>query len=158
MNGPLFPSGSQLCAAKVLIVDDEEAYVRALEWLLQQGKYSNLRSVTKSPEAFGEFQKFQPDLVVLDLNMPEMDGFAVLQQIRQSVPDGEFLPVLAMTGYIAADTRSRAIAAGASDFLGKPFDNVEVMLRIRNLLQTRFLYKQAREIQARLDGPVAGKK
>ena len=148
MNGPLFPTEQQLCTAKVLIIDDEEAYVRALEWLLRQAKFTNLRGLTESPKAIDVFQSFQPDLVLLDLNMPEVDGFAVLQQIRKLVPAGEFLPVLALTGYNAAETRSKAIAAGASDFLGKPFDNVEVMLRIRNLLQTRFLYKNARQPQS----------
>jgi len=138
-------------AKKVLIIDDEETYVRALDWLLRQAKFRHLRGLTKSTLAREEFLRFQPDLVVLDLHMPELDGFAVLEQLRQSVPAGEFLPVLAMTGYNAADTRSRALAAGASDFLSKPFDNNEVILRIRNLLQTRFLYKQAREVQTQLE-------
>src|SRR6185295_6949677 len=105
MNGPLFPSEQQLCTAKVLIIDDEEAYVRALEWLLRQGKFTNLRGMTDSTKAVEEFQKFQHDLVLLDLNMPEVDGFEVIQQIRKLVPAGEFLPVLALTGYNAAETR-----------------------------------------------------
>jgi putative two-component system response regulator len=151
MSRDLFPSEKQLRTAKVLIIDDEETYVRAVEWVLQQAKFRNLRGVTKSTLAREEFVRFQPDLVLLDLHMPELDGFAVLEQLRQLVPAGEFLPVLAMTGYSAADTRSRALAAGATDFLGKPFDNTEVMLRVKNLLQTRFLYKHAREIQARLE-------
>lgn len=158
MNAHLFPNEKQLCTAKVLIIDDEDTYVRALDWLLRQAKFRHLRGLTRSTLAREEFLRFQPDLVVLDLHMPELDGFAVLEQLRQSVPAGEFLPVLAMTGYNAADTRSRALAAGATDFLSKPFDNNEVILRIRNLLQTRFLYKQAREIQTQLEALSAANK
>ena len=151
MNGPLFPSEQQLCAAKILIIDDEEADIRVLEWALRQARFPNFRSLTDSTKAQKEFDQFQPDLVLLDLNMPDLDGFAVLKQLRESAPAGEFLPVLMLTGENTSETRSRALAAGASDFLGKPIDYTEVMLRIRNLLQTRFLHQQAREIQTRLE-------
>ena len=151
MNSPLFPNEQQLCTAKILIIDDEEADIRVLEWALKQAKFSNFQSLTDSTKAQKEFIRFQPDLVLLDLNMPELDGFAVLKQLREAIPAGEFLPVLMLTGENNAETRSRALATGASDFLGKPIDYTEVMLRIRNLLQTRFLHRQAQDIQARLD-------
>jgi len=151
MNRPLFPSEQQLCAAKILIVDDEEADVCVLEWTLRQAGFPNFRSVTDSTLGRKEFDRFQPDLVLLDLNMPGLDGFAVLKQLRESAPANEFLPVLMLTGENTAETRTRALAAGASDFLGKPIDFTEVMLRIRNLLQTRFLHQQARKIQEQLD-------
>jgi DNA-binding response OmpR family regulator len=131
----------------VLVVEDEQSFIDALEIGLPREGFK-VTVARDGPEALRMFDAVRPDLVLLDLNMPELDGFAVLQQIRKLVPAGEFLPVLALTGYNAAETRSKAIAAGASDFLGKPFDNVEVMLRIRNLLQTRFLYKNARQPQA----------
>ncbi len=150
MNSPLFPSEQQLCAAKILIIDDEEADVCVLEWTLRQAGFPDFRSVTDSSLAKTEFDRFQPDLVLLDLNMPGLDGFAILKQLRESTPANEFLPVLMLTGENTAETRSRALAAGASDFLGKPIDFTEVMLRIKNLLQTRFLHRQAQEIQARL--------
>jgi PleD family two-component response regulator len=149
MNGPFFPSEEQVCAAKILIIDDETADIRVIEWGLQQAHFPNFRSVTDSTKARKEFEQFQPDLVLLDLNMPDLDGFAVLKQLRESAPAGEFLPVLVITGENTSETRSRALAAGASDFLGKPIDYTEVRLRIRNLLQTRFLHRQVREIQAR---------
>ena len=150
MNGPLFPDETQLRAAKILIVDDEAGDIRALEWALRQAQFFNFRSLTDPTRARDEFARFQPDLVLLDLNMPVMDGFAVLGQLRQSVPAGDFLPVLILTGENTSETRNQALAAGASDFLGKPIDHTEVMLRIKNLLQTRFLHRQAREIQAQL--------
>lgn len=157
MNGPLFPSEQQVCAAKILIIDDETADIRVIEWGLQQGNFPNFRSVTDSTKAQKEFEQFQPDLVLLDLNMPDLDGFAVLKQLQESAPAGEFLPVLVITGENTSETRSRALAAGASDFLGKPIDYTEVRLRIRNLLQTRFLHQQAREIQAQLETLTAAK-
>lgn len=156
MNSLLFPSEQQLCTAKILIVDDEEADIRVLEWALGQAKFPNFRSLTDSTRAQKEFEQFQPDLVMLDLNMPDLDGFAVLKQLRESEPADEFLPVLMITGENTAETRGRALAAGASDFLGKPIDYTEVMLRIKNLLQTRFLHRQSREIQARLEALSAG--
>src|SRR5690348_16931225 len=156
MNNPLFPNDEQLLAAKILIVDDEDADIRALEWALRQARFSNFRSLTASTRALEEFKQFQPDLVVLDLQMPELDGFGVLKQLRESAPAGEFLPVLVITGDNTSETRGRALQAGANDFLGKPIDCTEVTLRIRNLLQTCLLHRQARNIQARLEAAVPG--
>ena len=156
MNNNLFPSEQQVCAAKILIIDDEMADIRMLEWALRKAQFQNFRSLTDPTRAQKEFKQFQPDLVLLDLNMPGLDGFAVLKQLRESAPAGEFLPVLVITGDTASETRSRALAAGANDFLGKPIDYTEVRLRIRNLLQTRLLHRQAREIQAQLKTLSAG--
>ncbi len=156
MNSPLFPNEQQLCAAKILIVDDEEADIRVLEWALRQAKFPNFRSLTDSTQARKEFEQFQPDLVLLDFNMPNQDGFAVLKELREATPASDFLPVLMLTGENTAESRGRALAAGASDFLGKPIDYTEVMLRIKNLLQTRFLHRQAQEIQARLEALTSG--
>ena len=151
MNSSIFPNEQQLGAAKILIVDDEDADIRALEWTLQQAGFSNFRSLTTSTRAQEEFKQYQPDLVVLDLHMPELDGFGVLKQLRETAPAEEFLPVLVLTGDNANETRSRALKAGASDFLSKPIDCTEVTLRIKNLLQTRLLQRQAREIQSQLE-------
>jgi PleD family two-component response regulator len=156
MNSPLFPNEEQLCTAKILIVDDEEADIRVLEWALGQAKFPNCRSVKDSTLAQKEFIQYQPDIVLLDFDMPNLDGFAVLKLLRESTPAGEFLPVLMITGENTAEMRSRALAAGASDFLGKPIDYLEVTLRIRNLLQIRFLHQQAREIQAQVETLSAG--
>jgi DNA-binding response OmpR family regulator len=93
---------------------------------------------------------------LLDLNMPGLDGFAVLKQFRELATAADFLPVLMLTSDSTAETRSRALAAGATDFLGKPVDYSEVLLRIRNLLQTRFLYRQARTMQIQIETLTAG--
>jgi len=158
MNSSLFPNEQQLCEAKILIVDDEEADIRVLEWALRQAKFPNFQSLTDPTRARKEFVQYQPDLVVLDLHMPKLDGFAVLKQLRESAPARDFLPVLVLTGDNTSEIRSQALKAGASDFLGKPIDYTEVMLRIRNLLQTRFFHQQAREIQAQLEARSAEKK
>jgi len=158
MNAQLFPNEKRLYAAKILIVDDEAADIRVLEWALRQAGFPNFRSVIDSTQAHEVFLQFQPDLVLLDLFMPQLDGFGVLAQLRESAPSGEFLPVLMFTGQNTAEMRSKAIAAGANDFLGKPIDYAEVMLRIRNLLQTRFLHQRAREMEKQLEtAPLAAK-
>ncbi len=150
MNRQLFPSEQQIHAAKILIIDDEEADIHVLEWAFQTARFPNIRSVTDSARALEAFNQFQPDIVLLDLNMPEPDGFAVLKQLRATAPVEDFLPVLVLTGQNTAETRREVMAAGANDFLGKPVDYTEVMLRIRNLLQTRFLHQQARGMQKQL--------
>jgi putative two-component system response regulator len=155
MNNDLFPGEQQLCTAKILVIDDEDGDIRALEWVCRMAKFANFRSVTDSARALEVFKEFQPDLVLLDLHMPEPDGFAVLKQIRETVPAGDFLPVLVLTGQDTVEMRRQVMTAGANDFLGKPVDYTEVTLRMRNLLQTRFLHQQTQEMQARLKALMA---
>jgi signal transduction histidine kinase len=134
------PSDEQL--PRVLIVDDELPNVRILELLLQKAGGFALRSSTDSREAAPLFREFAPDIVLLDLRMPHLDGFAVLKQIRAYTPPGEILPVLILTADATSATKLRALEAGASDFLSKPLDHAEVLLRIRNHLHTRQLQSQ----------------
>lgn len=126
--------------ARILIVDDQEANLRLLERILKQGGYTSYRSLSDSREAVAVCQEFQPDLVLLDLMMPHLDGMAVMEQLRP-LTDG-YLPVLVLTADMAAESKRRALAAGAKDFLTKPLDAIEVLLRIKNLLETRFLYQR----------------
>jgi putative two-component system response regulator len=154
MKSNLFPTDEQLSAAKILIIDDEQVHIRVLEWAMRQAKFSHFHSITESTRAQEELKRFRPDIVLMDLNMPELDGYGVLQQFHQVIGADEFLPVLILTGETTAETRSRALAAGAHDFLPKPLDFSEVTLRMRNLLQTRFLYQKVRELQSKLDGMV----
>lgn len=151
MNVKLIPSEQELCAARILIIDDEEVDIGVLEWTLRAAKFDNLRSTTDSKKALEVFEQFQPDLVLLDLYMPKPDGFDILKDFRTVSRADDFLPVLVLTGYDTSETRKKALAAGATDFLGKPIDCSEVMLRIRNLLQTRFLHQQAQEMQKQLE-------
>ncbi len=128
--------------ARILIVDDEIANVQLLERLLQRTGYSNPRSTTDPRTVLQHYREMQPDLILLDLHMPHLDGFAVLEQVRTARPQGDYLPILVLTADITAAAKQRALTLGATDFLTKPFDVTEVQLRIRNLLETRFLHRQ----------------
>jgi len=135
-------SSPSLAQYRILIVDDEPANIALLENLLQQSGYVNCRSTTDSRRAMGLFGEFRPDLILLDLLMPHVDGYAVMKQIGAVTPPGAYLPILVLTADITPRAKQKALSAGAHDFLTKPFDLVEVLLRIRNLLQTRHLYLQ----------------
>jgi putative two-component system response regulator len=127
-------------AGRILIVDDQASNIHVLERILHRAGYAHLRSTTDPRCAAALFDDVQPDLVVLDLHMPEMDGFAVLDELRPHIAGGSYLPILVVTGDGSIASRRRALSAGAKDFLAKPFDTTEVLLRIRNLLEARFLY------------------
>ena len=127
--------------ARILIVDDQEANVRLLEGILRRAAgFSNLRSTTDSREAVTLYSEFQPDLILLDLHMPHLDGFRVMEELKLLIPPESYVPILVLTADITPEAKQRALAGGAKDFLTKPFDPTEVRLRIENLLETRFLY------------------
>jgi response regulator RpfG family c-di-GMP phosphodiesterase len=130
--------------ARILIVDDEPANVALLEKLLKQSGYANLVTTTDSSQVLELCARMPPDLILLDLHMPSPDGFEVLEQLEPWI-DGRWLPVLVLTADATRDTKQRALESGAKDFLVKPLDAVEVLLRIRNLLETRFLQLEFRK-------------
>jgi two-component system NtrC family sensor kinase len=144
---------SELATARILIVDDEPTNVRLLERLLTQGGYANVRSTTDSREARRLYEEFQPDLILLDLMMPHLDGVAVMQQLP--IPAGGYVPILVLTADVTAQAKERALSAGAKDFLTKPFDRTEVLLRIENLLHTRSLYRELERHNRSLEQLVA---
>ena len=126
-----------LSAMKILIVDDEPANVALLQYILHASGYDQLRATTDSREAMALYEEHRPDLILLDLMMPHLTGFDILEQLGRRVSREECLPVLVLTADATADTKYQALQAGASDFLTKPFDHVEALLRIRHLLQIR---------------------
>jgi putative two-component system response regulator len=130
--------------ARILIVDDEWVNVVLLERILEQDGYTNVKSTTRSDEAVALYDQFEPDLVLLDLHMPGLDGFAVMERLEHRVAGDSFLPILILTADIRPEVKRRALAAGAKDFVTKPFDRTEVLLRIQNLLETRFLHRRLR--------------
>jgi putative two-component system response regulator len=125
---------------KILVIDDEPANTALLEALLVSTGFTNVRSVIDSREAVQICKNFDPDLVLLDLMMPHVDGFAVLASLRSEVGDA-FLPVVVLTADVSEKTKVRALRASATDFLTKPFDQTEVVVRITNLLETRRLHR-----------------
>jgi len=133
-----------LSAAHVLVVDDEEGNVRLLGSMLKRAGFTNVSTLTDARHVEARFQTAAPDLVVLDLHMPHRDGFAVLEALEPWIAT-DHLPVLVITGDVSLDARRRALALGARDFVTKPFDMTEVALRVRNLLETRLLYRDIRK-------------
>jgi putative two-component system response regulator len=125
---------------RILIVDDEPANVQLLERMLRRVTPAELRSTTDSRTVTSLYGEFKPDLVLLDLRMPHMDGFAVLEALRPLIPRDAYLPILVLTADITPESKQRALSGGAKDFLTKPFDPTEILLRITNLLETRALH------------------
>jgi putative two-component system response regulator len=126
--------------AKLLIVDDEPANVAMLTDILREEGYHQLRSTLDPRAVLSLYNDFSPDLILLDLMMPYMDGIAVMDQLAE-VSEGSIpIPILILTADATPRTKRHALARGAKDFLTKPFDLVELLLRIENLLETRFLY------------------
>lgn len=128
--------------ANILIVDDQEANIDVLEGLLEMQEYSNIKTTTDPRNVVPLYESFKPDLILLDLSMPYLTGFEVMEQLKALVPANTYLPILVLTADVAAESKQRALSGGASDFLIKPFDLIEVGLRIRNLLHTSYLQQQ----------------
>ena len=144
-----------LTPARILIVDDQPPNVEVLVRMLEREGYHNLKSTTDSREALPLFIEFQPDLILLDLVMPHLDGLEVIELLRRYIPDSTYLPILVLTAESAPEAKQRALSAGARDFLTKPFDRTEVLLRIRNLLETRLLHRQLEGMNERLEEKVS---
>ena len=128
-------------AGRILIVDDEAANVILLQRMLERAGYTRLASTQDSREVLRLFQETAPDLILLDLLMPHLDGYAVMDQLAEKIPDGTYLPILVLTADATPQALRRALSAGAKDFLTKPFDQTELLLRVKNLLETRYLYR-----------------
>ena len=125
--------------ATILVVDDQPVNVKLLEKVLAAEGYQNVISTTDSRHATGLYQKHRCDLVLLDLNMPHIDGFGVMEELRAITDD--YPPVLVLTALKDRTSRVRALEEGAKDFVSKPFDRVELLSRIRNMLEVRLLHK-----------------
>lgn len=122
-----------------------------LRRLLNRAGYDDVHATTDPLQAMPLFDALRPDLVLLDLHMPGMDGFAVLEALSRRVPPGEYLPVLVLTADATRTVRERSLGGGARDFVTKPFDATEVVQRVRNLLQTRQLHLALAAEQRLLD-------
>ncbi len=125
---------------KILIIDDQQMSVRMLEEMLQRNGYRRVSGLTDSSKAIETFNLLNPDLVVLDLMMPDPDGLALLETLRASDASESFLPIVVLTADASEESKEHALEAGATDFLVKPVSRTEALLRIRNLLETRRLH------------------
>ena len=135
---------AEILGRRILAIDDEEANVLLLSSLLEREGYADIHCVTDPARALEAYVALAPDLVLLDLMMPEVDGFQLLEAFKRHDRADEFRPVLVLTADTTLQARRRALALGAKDFVSKPFDVIEVALRIANLLETRILYERLR--------------
>ena len=126
----------------IFVVDDNEANRRLLELIMATVGFTNVRLFGDGLTALDAVVADPPDIILLDLHMPGMDGFAVLARLVGIVGPDDFLPVVVLTTDADRDARTRALAAGATDFLTKPFDGEEVVVRVRNHLRTRRLQRE----------------
>jgi two-component system NtrC family sensor kinase len=145
---------SNLTDSRILIVDDQTANLRVLATVLEFAGYTNVRCLSDSREVLQIFGEFQPDLVLLDLHMPHVDGLAALDQLATVIPEDDYLPTLVLTGDNTTEAKEKALSHGAHDFLSKPLNRTEVQLRVRNLLQTRHLHLQLKTQNASLEQQV----
>ena len=143
---------ADIFSANILIVDDQEANIALLEQLLSETGYSHLTSTMDPQQVCALHRKNRYDLILLDLQMPVMDGFQVIEALKTNDADA-YLPVLVLTAQ--PGHKLRALRAGAKDFISKPFDLVEVKTRIHNMLEVRLLYKKLEDYNKVLEQTVA---
>ena len=126
-------------AARILIVDDEAQNVDVLRRILTRAGYTRVEATTDSRDAAALYVQLRPDLILLDLHMPHLDGIGVMDQLSD-IAEATYLPILILSGDVSPEARREALSRGAKDFVNKPFQQDEILLRIKTLLETRFLY------------------
>ena len=145
-------SATEFLGARILIVDDQQPNVSLLLQLLSETGYTRVASTMNPLEVCALHRKNRYDLILLDLQMPGMDGFQVMEGLKTNLADG-YLPVIVLTAQ--PGHKLRALQAGAKDFISKPFDLVEVRTRIHNMLEVRLLYKKLENYNTLLEEKVA---
>jgi putative two-component system response regulator len=139
----------------LLVIDDQPENIRLLVRILNQAGYLDITTATDSSRVPELHALCRPDIVLLDLHMPTNDGFAVLEKLAPFTFGVDRLPVIMITADDSSETKRKALSLGAKDFISKPFDQAEVVLRIQNLLETRFLHQQLRRHNNELEKKVA---
>ena len=147
---PLMESSAALTGAKILVVDDQESNARLLERLLQSAGVTQVHTLSDSRDAVRTCLTLEPDIMLLDLHMPYLDGVEVLTALHAALPPGVFMPVIVVTADPTSAAKERALTAGAKDFLQTPLDRTEVLLRVGNMLETRALYTKVQDHNAEL--------
>jgi len=143
--------------AKIFIVDDEATSIRLLTKILTDAGYKHIKSTRDPNKVRKIYDDFKPDLLVLDLHMPHMEGFKIMDQLREVHKDDDYLPILVISQERNRVIQFSALEAGAKDFLVKPYDSIEVLLRIRNFLEVRMLHQQIRSQNLSLEERVKEK-
>ncbi len=131
----------QIHDARILIIDDQKLHSFFLKEILQQQGYKNILCLMDPLKAVGTSHEFIPDLIILDILMPQLDGFQVMQQLHGFRRE-HYLPILAISADKSSNIRMRALESGATDFLHKPFESIEIVVKIRNMIELRILHNQ----------------
>ncbi len=135
---------SRIHQARILVVDDERSNLDVVERLLRRAGYSAVSCVFNPLAAEAEYVAFRPDILMLDLHMPGLGGFGLLARLREKL-ESDQVPVLVLTGDPSPGMVKQALSSGAKDFVAKPYEAVELLLRVQNLLETRFAQLALRE-------------
>jgi len=145
----------RLARASILAVDDSEAQLNLMRRVLERAGYTRFRGITDPFGVRGAMEEEAPDILLLDLQMPGRSGIEVIAALQPLLAGDDLLPILVISGDLDPASRQAALALGARDFLAKPFDVTEAVLRIRNLLEVRFLYQELRRDNRDLEARVA---
>lgn len=137
----------------ILVVDDEPANLRLLDKMLRGQGYQNLALLGDPREVIGHYQAKRPDLILLDINMPHLDGYQVMAQLK-ALNDHLLPPIVILTAQNSKDSLLRALAAGARDFISKPFDRNELLMRVRNLLDAQLAHRMLHDQKTLLEDMV----
>ena len=140
---------------KFFLVDDQEMNIHLLERILKRQGFVHIESTIDSTDAIAQILAYEPDLILLDYHMPVKSGIDILRDLKQFVPASVYLPVIVLTADTSSEAKQQALSQGAKDFLAKPLDRAEVVLRIQNLLETRFLYLQLQRQNDELQGTLS---
>lgn len=139
--------------ARILIIDDEDGNIEILRRILSREGFTNLASTNDARQATACYIEHRPDLILLDLHMPHLNGLEVMDQLNE-IAEASYLPILILSGDLTPDARRDALSRGAKDFVSKPFQQDELLLRIKTLLETRFLYIQIQSQNQLLEAKV----
>lgn len=144
----------ELTHARILLVDDDEDNLVLLDSALRKAGARHTARVSDPFAAAGVYRDFRPDVVLLDLRMPPLDGFVLMQRFREIEGDVRFVPIIMLTGDAAPCVKQQALEAGVADFLRKDFDMAELLLRVRNVVRTQQLYRQVQRQKSWLEETV----
>lgn len=143
--------------ARILLVDDQQANIDVLYDFLEMQGYQHIEATTDSRNVAGLLTEFDPDIILLDLAMPYLNGFEIMEQIKAVQNPKDYLPILVLTADVTIESKRKALQYGASDFLTKPFDLIELQARVNTHLQIRFKNEQIKEYAKELETLVATK-
>ena len=149
-------SQNQVYEAKILIVNDQKLHYLYLEKVFKKAGYSNIKCLADSMQVLKTIQEFVPDLIILDLIMPQLDGFQVLEQIND-FRRTNYVPVLALSEEKTSDVRLKALQSGASDFLEQPYENLEILFRIQHLVEMKILHTVVENQNKELENKVTAR-